>query len=139
MSDSGLFRLVVEAIIEKEDKILLMKRSPERDHAPNEWETLSGRMNQGETFEQAVYREVLEETGFEVAIVKPIDTFHFYRGKEKVEHLGVSFWCRYKSGKIKIDPQEHTEYRWVAPEEALLLITDNSARRAIKLFIQAHK
>lgn len=65
MSEPGLFHVVVEAIIEKDGKILLMKRSPERDHAPNEWETLSGRMQQGESFEEAVHREVLEETGLD--------------------------------------------------------------------------
>jgi 8-oxo-dGTP diphosphatase len=132
MSKEGLFYVAVEAIIEKDGKILVTKRAPGRDHAPGEWETLTGRVDQGETFEEAVKREVREEVGLEVEVIQPFGTFHFYRGSEKVEHLGVSFWCKYKAGKVVLDEREQVEYRWVTPSEAMELIKDKSILRAVR-------
>jgi 8-oxo-dGTP diphosphatase len=130
----GIFHVAAEAIIEKEGKILITKRSEKRDHAPGEWETLTGRVENGESFQDAVKREVKEEVSLEVEIVQPYDTFHFYRGAERVEHLGVSFWCKYKSGEVVLDTNEQSDYKWVTTEEALSIITDENIRSSIQKF-----
>ena len=49
-------------------KYLVLQRSPTRDWAAGEWECASGRVEQGESFVQAVRREALEELGLEVRI-----------------------------------------------------------------------
>ena len=128
----GLFNVAAEALVENDGKILICKRADNRDHAPGQWEALGGRVEQGETLEQAVAREAKEETGLDVEVIGPIYTFLFLRGAEKAEHLGVSFWCRYKGGEVKIDPYEHSEFRWATPDEALTLISDESIKRAIQ-------
>ena len=46
-----------------------------KDHAPGEWEVGSGRVRQRESALEAVVREAREETGLEVQIVRPLDTF----------------------------------------------------------------
>lgn len=126
----GIFNVAVEALIVNGDKILICKRAEGRDHAPGQWHPIGGRVEQGETLEQAVKREVLEETGLDTEVVEPIYTFRFLRGAEKAEHLGVGFWCRYVGGEVKLD-SEHSEFRWATPEEALYLISDESIKRAI--------
>lgn len=65
-----------------------------------------------------------EETGLKMK--QPIHTFHFYRGESKEEHLGVTFWCEYVSGEVKLDPNEHDNYKWIEPEEAEKYITNKS-------------
>lgn len=127
----GNFNVAVEGVIEKDGKILITQRSFERPHAPGEWEILTGRVNQGETFEEAVQREVKEEVGLEINVLQPFNTFHFYRGPEKVEHLGVSFLCKYKSGEIILDKNEQIDYKWATQNEALNLIKDPSIRRSV--------
>lgn len=127
----GLFNVAAEALVEKDGKILICKRADDRDHAPGQWEALGGRVEQGETLEQAVRREAKEETGLDVQVVGPIYTFQFFRGAEKVEHLGVSFWCKYTGGEVAIDPHEHGEFRWATPDEAVQLIEDASIKRAV--------
>lgn len=134
MEKVGLFHVAIEAIIEKEGRILITQRSYDRDHAPGEWETLTGRVEAGESFEEAVKREVKEEVGLEVEVVRPFYTFHFYRGPDEIEHLGVSFWCRYKSGEVGLNPKEQIAYKWVTPSEALGFVTDPSIIKAIKKF-----
>jgi isopentenyl-diphosphate Delta-isomerase len=92
MNHPGIFHAAVAVIIGKEDKVLITKRSSHRDHAPNEWEAgITGRVNQGETFEEAALRETKEELGIAISLIAPFRTFHFFRGNEKAEHLGVNY------------------------------------------------
>ena len=131
---SGLFRVAAEAIIEKDGKILITKRAAHRNHAPNEWETLTGRIEQGETLEVGLKREVQEEVGLEVEVIQPFYTFHFFRGSQKEEHLGVSFWCKYKSGQVKLNKDEQSEFQWVTVKEALTFIHDKSIKKSLLTF-----
>ncbi len=128
----GIFHTAIEAVVVKDGKILITQRSFEKDHAPGEWETLTGRVNQGESFEEAVLREVKEEVSLDIEIIQPFDTFHFYRGKEKVEHLGVSFVCKYISGEVILDISEQIDYKWVTLEGAQKLITDKAVLNSIQ-------
>jgi 8-oxo-dGTP diphosphatase len=130
----GTFHCAAEAIVEKDGLILIAQRSHELDHSPGEWETLTGRVEAGESFGDAAKREVKEETGLEVTVVKPYDTFHFYRGSEKVEHLGVSFWCKYVSGEVVLDKIEQIDYKWVTPDEAIAIIKDDNIKESIRKF-----
>jgi 8-oxo-dGTP diphosphatase len=81
----GMFNCAAEAVIEKEGMILLAQRSHESSHAAGKWETITGRVEQGESFEEAVLREVKEEVDLQVEVVMPFDTFHFHRGEEKAD------------------------------------------------------
>ncbi len=38
MNQVGVFNVAIAALIEKDGKILITKRSPNRDHGANEWE-----------------------------------------------------------------------------------------------------
>jgi 8-oxo-dGTP diphosphatase len=123
----GVFRVAVEAVILNDrNQLLLTQRGFTRDHHPGEWETTSGRVDNGEDFVQALKREVMEEIGLKVEVLQPFNTFHFYRGPEKVEHLGVSFLCRYESGDIKVDGDEVIDYRWVDIDTANKIVTDRN-------------
>jgi mutator protein MutT len=106
----GVFNVAVEGVIIRDRKILITRRSFERPHAPGEWEILTGRVDQGESFEEALKREIMEEVGLEVEILQPFNTFHFFRGQEKAEHLGVSFVCKYKSGEVRLDKTEQIDF-----------------------------
>ena len=129
---AGIFKCAAEAVVEKDGLVLIIQRSLTNDHAPGKWETITGRVEQGESFEDAAIREVKEETGIDVEVVSPCNTFHFYRGAEKDEHLGVSFWCKYISGEVSIDKDELNDYKWVTIDEALQLVEDEGVRRSIK-------
>jgi 8-oxo-dGTP pyrophosphatase MutT (NUDIX family) len=136
MNKVGIFNVAIAVLIERDDKILITRRSPNRDHAPNEWEAgITGRVDQGERCEEAAVREVTEEVGLEIELVCPFHTFHFYRGKEKAEHLGVDFWAKYKSGEVVLDLNEQSEYKWVSPVEAFGYVTNPNVVDELKAFI----
>ena len=119
---SAKFIVAVAFIIERDGAILMLRRSPTKDHAPGEWEFGSGRVEHGEQPEEAVHREVREETGLEVDIVEPVTTFHFYRGAAREEAVGITFWGRYRSGELT-PSQEHDQAIWVSPAEARSLVS----------------
>lgn len=110
--------LVVAFFIEHEDRLLLIRRSAAKDHAPGEWEPGSGRLEAGESPLAAVVREAKEETGLDVEIVAPMDTFRFERGAARVPALGMTFHCRVTGGDLRLS-DEHDAARWVPLDRVL--------------------
>ena len=64
-------------------KYLLLRRADDRDFKGGSWECVTGRVDQGESYEQALHREVREEIGATVQIEFLIATTHFYRGEPR--------------------------------------------------------
>jgi len=106
---------VVGAIIENEhQEIFCALRNPQMVLA-NYWEFPGGKIEQGETPEQALYREILEEFNCTIQVGKQVTvTLHEY--EQFFVHLET-----YKASIIKGTPQilEHAEARWV-PRNQLL-------------------
>jgi len=102
------------------DKYLLLRRADHRDFQGGMWECLTGRVDQGESYTQALHREVREEIGADVQIEFIIATTHFFRGEEKPENelLGVIYGCTIQDPAEAKFGEEHSEQRWVTVEEA---------------------
>lgn len=109
------FGVAVKGIIRRGNKILVLKRSLDDDHKPGVWETAGGGMDKAETPQNALKREIKEETNLEVKILEPFNAFSFKKdtGESKV---GITFVCKYVSGKIKLS-EEHVDYKWIEPSE----------------------
>ena len=112
------FLVVVAFLIERDGCVLMLRRSPTKDHAPGEWEPGSGRVESGETPVEAVHREAREETGLEVELLGIVDTFHYYRGATREEAIGIAFHCRAAGGQLRLSP-EHDAADWVPLERIL--------------------
>ncbi len=115
---AGTFLVGVSALIERDNRILLLRRSALKDHGANEWEPVSGRVESGESAAEAVVREVLEETGLRVEVITPFDTFAFRRQPELQELIGIAFYCKYIEGELILS-HEHSKAEWVPVEELL--------------------
>ena len=76
-------------------RYLLLRRSEQKDYAPGVWECVTGRVDQGEGFEDALRREVREELGVDVQAEYILGTTHFYRGNPTPEKelVGVIYLC----------------------------------------------
>ena len=100
-------------------KYLLLRRSPDKDFAPGEWETGSGRLDQGEGFADAVLRESREELGVDARVECILGTTHFYRGEPTPDNdmVGVSFGCSIPDESALSFSEEHSEHRWMTSAE----------------------
>lgn len=115
------------------DSYLLLKRSEAKDYAAGAWECVTGRVDQGEGFEQALYREVREETGLEIEPIFILGTTRFYRGEARPENelVGIIYCCTpvIEEGADSTErpvirmSAEHTQYRWLTAIEARNLIS----------------
>lgn len=80
-----------------------------------------GHIEIGESFEDAVKREVKEETGLEVYDIKPLSVHNCVFSKEfyKKKHIVLlDFTCKAKPGKIVLN-DEAEAYIWIKPADAL--------------------
>ncbi len=137
-NQTGRFLVAVGAIIEntKTGKILLLKRSVDKDFSAGIWEYITGRLQQFEDPLAGLKREILEEAGIEVEVVKPISIFHIFRGEKTAENelVGIMYWCEIDSEEVKIS-DEHSEYKWVTTDEALKMIEKPSMQADIRAFM----
>ena len=110
------YHLAVKGIIRRKNrKILVLKRSDEDDHKPNVWETVGGGMDRAETPQEALQREVFEETGLTVNIGQPFNVFTFKKDTGEFK-VGITFLCDYVSGDVTLS-HEHSDFRWIDPRE----------------------
>lgn len=111
----------VEAIVfrhneDRSTSFLVLKRAP---HRGGFWQPVTGKVEEGESFEMAARREVGEELGI-TEILKLVDTEFFYEftdhGEDQFEYI--------LGAQVKPDQEitlsaEHTEYAWVTLGDAL--------------------
>ncbi len=99
-------------------EFLLLKRSPEQ-YYPNLWQMVSGKIKDGETAYQTAIREIKEETGLtpEKFWVAPTVNSFYAPDKDNICLLPVFAAKVSYDSEIKLS-KEHTEYKWVNPEEA---------------------
>ena len=102
------------------------------------WELPKGGINEGETEEAALAREIEEETGLRVDIVGkvPVTISYDYsenfqkqfktRGAEQSVYL-----ARYKPGEIFLS-DEHDDFRWATFQEALQLLRYDGQKQALE-------
>lgn len=104
---------VVGAIIENENReILCALRGPEMT-LPNYWEFPGGKIEKGESKEEALVREIDEELGCKIEVLQHVDdTTYEY---EKVIVRLETYLSRIISGTPKIS--EHAEIKWVPRKE----------------------
>ena len=76
---------VVAAILERNGRILIGRRKPEQSH-PLQWEFPGGKVEAGETPEQALARELEEELGISQTVGEEITRYSYtYPGKNPIE------------------------------------------------------
>jgi 8-oxo-dGTP diphosphatase len=103
---------------------LLLRRAADRDAGGGEWDSVTGRVDQGEGFEAALHREVREELGVAVQLDFIIGTSHFYRGAPVPENelLAVKYACTLANPAAIQVSAEHSEYRWLTAAEVYELL-----------------
>ena len=110
--------VAVGAVIEHvpSGKILLLKRADTADYLPGIWEDPMRRLKQFEEPQEGLQREIQEETGLQIEIVKAIAVVHDYRGEKRAENewVGIVYWCRTLLEGVVLSG-EHSGHKWVSP------------------------
>lgn len=108
----------VAAMIERDGKFLVGRRSANKRSAPGYWCTICGGVEAGESQEQAVVREVAEETGLSVVAVQKFAECDTHDGSTRIH-----FWVTAPRGgpddgaEPRLLGDEHDAFAWVSVEE----------------------
>ena len=114
----------VEAVIYKENKYLIIKRSDEEEHAPGILSNVGGKVEiknpQKEVLEKTLIREIKEEVDIELKTpFHYLESKSFYLTQQELI-IDIIFLCEYKSGQAKCkDKEEVEQVYWLTYNEIL--------------------
>lgn len=124
---------VIGAVI-KEDKILMGRSA----HFPDGMiSVLAGFVEPGESAEEALAREVMEESSIEIDSIKYVASQPW----PFPDSLMLGYFAKYKSGEIKIDPNELEFAKWYSVkdlEKEIIPGEFSIARTLINRFIEEY-
>ena len=104
--------IVTAAVLQRKGKVLLAKR-PSKGLLGGMWEFPGGKVEQGETLDACLRREIREETGTEIRVGEAFGIYqHAYTHFSLTLH---AFLCELIKGEPR--PLEAVELAWVAPGE----------------------
>ena len=106
---------VVAALIEKDSKYLIARRSTGSEEVLGKWEFPGGKVQDGETEEHAIEREIKEEFEMDIKALRFL-TNNVCEYPSKTIDLRL-YKCIYISGEFKL--HDHSEYRFVSRNELL--------------------
>jgi len=120
----------VTGIIVKDGRFLITKRAPTEKAFPNQWTVPGGKVEMKDytsrprdtsshwynVFEEALKREVMEETGLKINNIRYLTSLSFIRS-DNIPTIIVSLFAEPESDEVKLCPNL-TEYVWVSLDEA---------------------
>ena len=112
----------VGAFLTQNASVLLGKRSIQRTFYPNVWDVFGGHVEAGESHEQALERELMEELGIALKSSRYLETLVTSTSRE-----GNQIECRlyvvtdWSGTPENRQPEEHSEIQWFLFEDALSL------------------
>lgn len=114
-------KITASAFILHQGKVLLVKRSETETFAPNHWELPGGHMDFGETIEEGLRRECIEELELNVEVKDSFFSFTYVTDEGESHYVEIINLCILTSDnpKIKLNPKEHSEYKWASSKEEL--------------------
>lgn len=110
--------LSVVAFLRCQGKILLLKRAMTKKVDPGKYTGVGGKVEPGESFVDAVVREVQEETGLTISSEKlvPNGIFQIADPENDAEWVITAFMVE-TDEEVKIEPSEDGEFHWLRPEK----------------------
>ena len=120
---AGVGAVIVREARDRSQQVLLIRRAQEP--LKGEWSLPGGAVELGETLEEAVCREVLEETGLAVETIDVVQAFDRISrdadGRVRYHYVLVDFLCRVNAGapapEAVVCATDALEARWAGPDD----------------------
>ena len=112
-------------VVVRDGQVLLVHR-PRYD----DWTLPKGKLDPGESFQEAAVREVEEETGLRCTLGRELPSSEYTaKGRPKI----VRYWLMEPARDAPFVPNDETdELRWLAPGDALALLSYDRDRDVLR-------
>lgn len=125
--------VAVGAIVFKDNRVLLVRRG--KPPAEDLWAIPGGRVEIGETLQEAAEREIMEETGVTIRALVPVYTFDVIdrdtRGRIQFHYVIVDLTAEYIEGEPRAG-DDAAAARWVSSDELSILKVSSKTRQLLK-------
>ena len=103
------------------------------------WVFPKGTPDEGETIEETALREVREESGLDVVIVRPIGVIDYWFALpgERIHKFVHFFLMTSKGGDVSRHDHEYDDVRWVTATEARRMLTYDTYREMLDRAVEA--
>lgn len=125
-------------VVNMDGKVLIVRSSKWCD----KYTVPGGHIELGERAEDAIKREVKEETRLDVEVVKLLLVQQAIYPKYYCRHehyIFMDYICRAKGTELKLDGRELQYSTWVTPEDALKLDLEEYTRNFVTKYLQEMK
>lgn len=124
--EKGLIRRVSRVLLFNQNEELLIHKRSAHGSLSNRWnQSASGHVDEGETYEQAAYRELEEELGLTDIKLKEVD--YFYNEETATGRRSPKFnkvyVGAYNNQPISPDSGEISEVKWISSQDLNAWIT----------------
>lgn len=101
------------ALITRQNGQILVTQRSAIMRLPLKWEFPGGKIENGETAEECVLREIAEELNVEISINRKMTAYVHDDGKQAIRL--IPFYCSLVKGEIRLT--EHATFQWLFPEQ----------------------
>ena len=109
-----MYRVTCGVIRNDNEEILVVQRGAKSDH-PGKWEFPGGKVEEGESDEDCLIREIDEELGMDIIICAKLPEVYYDYGFKQIKL--VPFVCDTLDEKPSLT--EHKDYRWTSAQELM--------------------
>ncbi|HVT99672.1 MAG TPA: NUDIX hydrolase [Acidobacteriaceae bacterium] len=133
---AGVGAVIVRPEADGAKRVLLIRRGQEP--LKGEWSLPGGAVELGETLEEAICREVLEETSLAVEVLDTVQAFDRISrddsGRVRYHYVLIDFLCRVTGGSLAC-ATDAAEARWASADEleGLSKLTVEVIRKALRM------
>ncbi len=101
------------------EKLFVAKRALTKKFLPGVFELPGGHIDFGEDIIEGLKREVVEEHGMHISVGDPFYVFTYTNNIKGSHSIEVGYFAQFIDPieNIKINPEDHSEYRWIAESE----------------------
>lgn len=132
MKKGKIQKIGVSAFIFNNGRVLLLRRSTKEEFLPGYFEMPGGKVEFGESPDDALRREIKEETNLKIEVLRPYSLFSYVTQEGARHTIDIQFLAVVKSDVNRLKLSDgHDQFEWVRKNEIIRFNLTDKMRNVI--------